>query len=107
MAERSVAGRVNAQQTLLVLLLAQPASAREPTFEDRVAAQRAVEEVYWRHRIWPKENPGPKPRLASVMPNRVIRAKVRVTGTNAGIESSLGTNSVGAEHPNTQPVPEA
>ena len=26
------------------------------TFEDRVAAQRAIEEVYWRHRIWPKEN---------------------------------------------------
>src|SRR5437870_13033258 len=25
------------------------------TFEERVAYQRAIEEVYWRHRIWPKE----------------------------------------------------
>jgi hypothetical protein len=26
------------------------------TFAERVAYQRAIEEVYWRHRIWPKEN---------------------------------------------------
>ena len=24
------------------------------TFADRVAYQRAIEEVYWRHRIWPR-----------------------------------------------------
>ena len=29
------------------------------TFEDRVTYQRAIEDVYWRHRIWPKENPNP------------------------------------------------
>jgi hypothetical protein len=46
------------------------------TFEERVAYQRAVEEVYWRHRIWPKENPGPKPPLAKVMPDAAIAAKV-------------------------------
>ena len=26
------------------------------TFAERVAYQRAIEDVYWRHRIWPKEN---------------------------------------------------
>src|SRR6266446_5917769 len=33
------------------------------TLADRVAYQRAIEEVYWRHRIWPKERPDPKPSL--------------------------------------------
>ncbi|MGH9766591.1 MAG: hypothetical protein ACREAB_04080 [Blastocatellia bacterium] len=46
------------------------------TFEDRVAAQRAIEEVYWRRRIWPKDNPQPKPPLDHVMPDAAIRAKV-------------------------------
>jgi hypothetical protein len=44
--------------------------------EERVAAQRAIEEVYWRHRIWPEHNPGPKPPLSAVMPEAAIRAKV-------------------------------
>ena len=30
---------------------------RTLTLEERVAYQRAIEEVYWRHRIWPKEQP--------------------------------------------------
>jgi hypothetical protein len=33
------------------------------TFADRVAYQRAIEDVYWQHRIWPKENAEPKPPL--------------------------------------------
>jgi hypothetical protein len=52
------------------------APARELTFEQRVAAQEAVEQVYWNHRIWPKENAGAKPPLSSVMPGEAIRAKV-------------------------------
>ena len=43
------------------------ASQRTLTFAERVAYQRAIEEVYWRHRIWPKENPDPKPSLDAVM----------------------------------------
>ena len=35
---------------------------RTLTFADRVAYQRAVEDVYWRHRIWPKERPDPNHR---------------------------------------------
>ena len=32
------------------------------TFAERVSYQRVIEEVYWRHRIWPKENPDPNLR---------------------------------------------
>ena len=37
------------------------------TFAQRVTYQRAIEEVYWRHRIWPKQRPDPKPPLDAVM----------------------------------------
>src|SRR5207253_7447330 len=46
------------------------------TFADRVAYQRAIEEVYWRHRIWPKERPDPKPSLDQVMPPAQSEKKV-------------------------------
>src|SRR5213592_4973141 len=39
---------------------------RTLTFADRVAYQRAIEEVYWQHRIWPKANASPKPALGDV-----------------------------------------
>ena len=43
---------------LIVMVLAASApraSAGSPelTFSDRVEAQRAIEAVYWRHRVWP------------------------------------------------------
>ena len=40
------------------------------SFAERVAYQRAIEEVYWRHRIWPRspgEQSGPKPALEKIM----------------------------------------
>src|SRR5215472_12372154 len=40
---------------------------RSLSFSDRVAYQRTIENVYWRHRIWPKERPDPKPSLDAVM----------------------------------------
>ncbi|HEV8337815.1 MAG TPA: hypothetical protein VGR67_15490 [Candidatus Polarisedimenticolia bacterium] len=52
------------------------ASRRVLSFDARVAAQKAIEEVFWRHRIWPKENPGPKPALEEVLPDSVIRERV-------------------------------
>ena len=52
------------------------ASQRTLAFADRVAYQRAVEEVYWQHRIWPKENPRPKPSLDEVMSQEQIQQKV-------------------------------
>ena len=49
---------------------------RQLTFEDRGAAQRAIEAVYRQRRIWPKENPQPKPAFDKVVPDAAIRAKV-------------------------------
>src|SRR6478752_8036510 len=46
------------------------------TFAERVAYQRAIEEVYWHHRIWPKENLKPKPSLDEVMSPQQIERKV-------------------------------
>src|ERR671931_251306 len=51
-------------------------SQRTLTFEERVSYQRAIEEVYWRHRIWPKENPNPKPSLDAVMSQAQLEKKV-------------------------------
>jgi N-acetylneuraminic acid mutarotase len=48
---------------------------RALTFADRVAYQRAIEEVYWRHRIWPKE-PDLKPALDAVMSQAQLEKKV-------------------------------
>jgi N-acetylneuraminic acid mutarotase len=51
-------------------------SHRTLTFAERVAYQRAIEEVYWRHRIWPKERPDPKPSLDAVMSQAQLENKV-------------------------------
>jgi hypothetical protein len=62
--------------TLIVVTAGADAASRTLTLDDRVAAQKAIERVYWSHRIWPKENPGPKPPLEELMPDAAIRAKV-------------------------------
>jgi N-acetylneuraminic acid mutarotase len=46
------------------------------SFAERVAFQRAIEDVYWRHRIWPKENPARKPSLDAVMSQEQLENKV-------------------------------
>src|SRR5438046_8542292 len=65
--------------TLLAFLgLDAPAkvSQRTLTYAERVAYQRAIEDVYWRHRIWPKERPDPKPSLDAVMSQAQLENKV-------------------------------
>src|SRR4029453_9369131 len=57
--------------------VATPSQSRQLFFEDRVAYQRAIEEVYWRHRIWPKNRPDPKPSLDAVMSQVTIEQKVQ------------------------------
>jgi N-acetylneuraminic acid mutarotase len=49
---------------------------RAITFAERVAYQRAIEHVYWRHRIWPKENHDPKPSFDAVMSQAQLENKV-------------------------------
>ncbi len=50
--------------------------ARTLSFAERVAYQRTIEEVYWRHRIWPKERPDSKPSLEAVMSQAQLEKKV-------------------------------
>src|SRR5205823_6480713 len=57
-------------------MAAKPAKRATLSFADRVAYQQAIEEVYWRHRVWPNENPDPKPSLEGVMPSAQVEKKV-------------------------------
>ena len=49
---------------------------RTLSFSERAVYQRAIEDVYWRHRIWPKERRDPKPSLDSVMSQAQMETKV-------------------------------
>src|ERR1044071_3818381 len=51
-------------------------SHRTISFAQRVAYQRAIEEVYWRHRIWPEGRRDPKPSLDAVMSQAQLEKKV-------------------------------
>jgi len=42
---------------------------------ERVACQRAIEEVYWKHTIWPEENKSPKPSLNAVLSDEELSKK--------------------------------
>ena len=53
-----------------------PSQPRAFSFVERVVFQRAIEDVYWRHRIWPNENPDPKPALDAVMSQAQLENKV-------------------------------
>ncbi|HZN55083.1 MAG TPA: hypothetical protein VFB67_07145, partial [Candidatus Polarisedimenticolaceae bacterium] len=61
---------------LCTTVLSLPAIAQGPPLADRIAARRSVEEVLWRHRIWPQENAAPKPPLSTVLPDAEIAARV-------------------------------
>ncbi len=62
---------------LLILSVSLTIMARSPlTFEERVKAQEAIERVYYSHRIWPKENPQPKPPFEKMVSKEQIEAKV-------------------------------
>jgi hypothetical protein len=65
---------------LLALAAGLPVSASTTehrlTMDQRIAAQFAIEQVYWSHRIWPAENSTAKPPLSAVLPDAAIRTKV-------------------------------
>ena len=70
---------------LFAALAISPVLAGDLTFDDRVRHQRAIEDVYWRHRLWPDGNASPKPALSKVMDDAAVRAKVEtyLTQSNA------------------------
>jgi hypothetical protein len=39
------------------------------TFEERVEVQGAIEQVYWKHRIWPESNKSPDRQIPPREPN--------------------------------------
>ena len=56
-----------------------PSQPRPFSFAERVTFQRAIEDVYWRHRIWPRnrgESPDPKPSLDAVMSQAQLEKRV-------------------------------
>ena len=63
--------------------------AAELGLDERVACQRAIEDVYWRHRLWPEQNPGPKPTLAAVLSETTLQAKVADTLRKSNALASL------------------
>ena len=46
------------------------------TFAERVSCFEKVEDVYWAHRIWPEDNPGPKPPREEIVPRKMVAASV-------------------------------
>src|SRR5262245_4190839 len=62
---------------LMLALTARRCLARPLTFEERVQAQEAVERVFWEHRIWPSENPDPKPAFEQTLSPLALRARIR------------------------------
>ena len=71
----TTAGKLAFFRTETPVNVSHPATAGL-TFAERVSYQRAIEEVYWRHRIWPKENPNAKPSLDAVMTQAQLEKKV-------------------------------
>src|SRR5262245_39110211 len=74
--QNNTAFSVNGQESATPVVASAIQRDQALTFADRVAYQRAIEEVYWRHRVWPKENAGPKPPLDKVMSQAQIEEKV-------------------------------
>src|SRR6266576_5014729 len=72
-------------------------SKRTLTFAERVSYQRAIEDVYWRHRIWPKENPNPKPSLDAVMSQAQLEKKVEDYLVNSEALEDYGKEPLSAE----------
>ncbi len=71
---------------------------RTLSLEQRVEAARAIEQVYWDHRIWPKDNPGPKPPLSALLPDASIRARIADTLKRSTVlAQAINTASLQAE----------
>ena len=89
-------GRITARAFLglVVTISAIGVSYGRLELQQRLADHRAVEEVYWRHRIWPEQNPGPKPPMAeptsSAAPFDRSNARLVVRGTARRSIRSIG-----------------
>ena len=61
------------------LAASQPAATAsrtgEITRDELIRAQSRIERIYYNHRLWPKENPGPKPAFEAMVPATLIEKK--------------------------------
>jgi len=77
--------------TLAMCFVLGPASAGDRSFNEQVAGQRAIEQVYWAHRTWPADNATAKPSLDSVLSDAALRAKLtRSLARTATVEERIG-----------------
>jgi hypothetical protein len=72
------------------------ARASDLSFQERVAAQRAIERIYWSHRIWPKENPAPKPPLSTRVSRESLTRTVEDYLRKSRALETLWGRSIGA-----------
>jgi N-acetylneuraminic acid mutarotase len=70
---------------------------RQLSVADRVAYQYAIEEVYWRHRIWPGGKGNPKPPLDQVMSSSQVERKVENYLRNSQILSDQWQRPITSE----------
>ncbi len=64
--------------TLACALPASPALTGDagPSIEQRVEDRHALEQLRWSHRLWPSQNPGPRPAYSAVVSDSAIRQAV-------------------------------
>src|SRR6267378_2130880 len=77
--DHSTAFGVNAHEGVPSMAASALGRRRTLSLAERVAYQRAVEDVYWRHRIWPRnggERTDPKPPLDKAMSQAQLEKKV-------------------------------
>src|SRR3989440_4750771 len=74
--DHSAAFGVNAHESVPSMATSTLGRSRTLSFAERVAYQRAIEDVYWRHRIWPRERHDSKPSLDAVMSQAQMEKKV-------------------------------
>src|SRR3954470_9698864 len=76
--KRVMEDRVKRAILVFFLMFGVVAVAQVPTSMDigsRTAYQKAVEEVYWQHRVWPEQNSGTKPSLDSLISSSELQDK--------------------------------
>lgn len=73
-------------------------TAVAPGLGERITCQTAIEEVYWRHRQWPQENPSSKPSFNEAVSPDLIRRKAEDTILkSAALERFWGVSISGVE----------
>ena len=58
-------------------ILASGGRSSQLELRERIFAQRRIEHVYYERRLWPKENPQPKPPFEAMVPAAVIERSAR------------------------------